>query len=160
MNVKIVPDSRPIRNCHTAALRLSAFICGSLALLAQADVTAKGAWVRGTVPAQTTTGAYVTFTSTADAKVVGAGSPVAGMVEIHESTIKNGVNQMNAVDAVVLPAGKAVELKPGGMHVMLMGLSGPLKPGDKVPLTFTIEDKGGKRTRLEVKAEVRPIGAR
>jgi copper(I)-binding protein len=67
---------------------------------------------------------------------------------------------MSAVESVPLPAGKAVELKPGGLHVMLMGLANPLKPGDKVPLTFTIEDKGGKRTQLDVSAEVRPIGAR
>ena len=129
-------------------------------LVAHAEVTAKDAWVRGTVPAQTSTGAYVTFSSTTEAKVVKAATPIAKIVEIHESTIRNGVNQMNAVESVALPAGKAVELKPGGLHVMLMGLANPLKPGDKVPLTFTIEEKGGKRTQLEVKAEVRPLGAR
>ena len=127
---------------------------------ALAEVTAKGAWVRGTVPAQTSTGAYITFSSTADAKVVKAASPIAKIVEIHESTLKAGVNHMNAVESVPLPAGKAVEFKPGGLHVMLMGLASPLKPGDKVPLTFTIEEKGGKRTQLEVSAEVRPISAR
>ena len=160
--VKVVADRRGVvRNVSIRTyLRLSAFICGSFALTALAQVTAKDAWVRGTVPAQTSTGAYVTLSSTADAKVVRAASPVAKIVEIHESTVKNGVNQMNAVEVLQLPAGKAVELKPGGLHVMLMGLANPLKPGEKVPLTFTIEDKGGKRTQLEVSAEVRPIGSR
>jgi copper(I)-binding protein len=111
------------------------------------------------VPAQTSTGAFVTLTSTTDAKVVGAASPAAAMVEIHESMTHGGVNHMNAVDAVALPAGKAVSLKPGGHHVMLMGLVKALKPGDTVPITFTIEEKG-KRTQLEVKAEVRPLGSR
>ena len=143
-----------------SALRLSALICGSLALAAQAEVTAKDAWVRGTVPAQTTTGAFVTLTSTTDAKVVGAASPAAKTAEIHESMTHGGVNHMHAVEAVALPAGKAVQLKPGGHHVMLMGLARPLAPGDTVPITFTIEEKGGKRTQLEVKAEVRPLGAR
>jgi copper(I)-binding protein len=128
--------------------------------IANAEVTAKDAWVRGTVPAQTSTGAFLTLTSTVDAKVLGASSPVAKTVEIHESMVHGGVNHMHAVDAVALPAGKAVSLKPGGHHVMLMGLAKPLKVGDTVPLTFTIEEKGGKRTQLEVKAEVRPIATR
>lgn len=126
--------------------------------LAHAEVTAKDAWVRGTVPAQTSTGAFVTLTSSVDAKVVGAASPIAKMAEIHESMTMGGVNHMHEVEAVALPAGKPVQLKPGGYHVMLMGLAKALKPGDVVPLTFTIEEKGGKRTRLEVKAEVRPLG--
>ena len=63
-----------------------------------------------------------------------------------------------AVESLSLPAGQRVELKPGGYHVMLEGLARPLAAGDKVPLTFTIEDRSGKRTTLEVKAEVRPLG--
>ena len=113
--------------------------------------------MRGTVPAQTTTGAFMTITSTAEAKLVGAASPVAKMVEIHESMMHGGTAQMHEVQAVALPAGKAVELKPGGHHVMLMGLAKPLKPGDTVPITLTIEEKG-KRSKLEVKASVRPLG--
>jgi copper(I)-binding protein len=58
----------------------------------------------------------------------------------------------------VLPAGKRVELKPGGLHVMLVGLARPLGAGDRVALTFTIEDRQGRRTQLEVSAEVRPLG--
>jgi copper(I)-binding protein len=59
---------------------------------------------------------------------------------------------------VALPAGKAVQLKPGGHHVMLMGVSKALKAGDTVPITLTIEEKG-KRSTLEVKAAVRPLGS-
>ena len=125
-----------------------------------AEVTAKDAWVRGTVPAQTSTGAFVTLTSTTDAKVVGVASPVAKIAEIHESMTMGGVNHMHEVESVALPAGRAVQLKPGGHHVMLMGLAKPLGVGETVALTFTIEEKGGKRTRLEVKAEVRPLGGR
>jgi copper(I)-binding protein len=123
-------------------------------------VTATDAWVRGTVPAQTSTGAFVTLTSTVDAKILGASSPAAKTVEIHESMTMGGVNHMHAVEAVELPAGKPVSLKPGGHHVMLMGLAAPLKVGDNVPITFTLEEKGGKRTRVEVRAEVRPLGSR
>ena len=125
---------------------------------AHAEVTVKDAWVRGTVPAQTTTGAFMTVTSTTEAKIVGAASPVAKMVEIHESMMHGSTAHMQEVTAVALPAGKAVQLKPGGHHVMLMGVAKPLKPGETVPITLTIEEKG-KRSTLEVKATVRPIGS-
>ena len=126
--------------------------------VAHAEVTVKDAWVRGTVPAQTTTGAFMTITSTAEAKLVGAASPVAKMVEIHESMMHGSTAHMQEVTAVPLPAGKPVQLKPGAHHVMLMGVSKPLKPGETVPLTLTIEEKG-KRSTVEVKAAVRPIGS-
>jgi hypothetical protein len=138
---------------------LLAFVV-ALPSIARSEVTAKDAWVRGMVPAQTTTGAFVTLTSTVDAKLIGVSSPVAKMTGIHETKMTGGTNQMQEVEALELPAGKAVELKPGGHHVMLMDMPKAVKPGDTVPLVFTIEDRGGKRVRLEVKAEVRPLGAR
>jgi periplasmic copper chaperone A len=138
----------------------SVFICGCLAfaLNAAAAVTATDAWVRGTVPAQRTTGAFVTLHSTEDAKLVGVASPIAKSVQIHESEMANGVMRMKAVDFVALPAGKRVELQPGGYHVMLLGLVRPLGAGDSVALTLTLEDKSGKRSTLDVDAEVRPLG--
>jgi periplasmic copper chaperone A len=123
-----------------------------------AAVTATDAWVRGTVPAQKTTGAFITLQSTEDAKLVGVSTPAAKAAEIHESTQSQGVMHMHAVDEVPLPAGKRVELKPGGFHVMLVDLSKPLVEGDSVPLTLTIEDKQGKRSQVQVRAPVRPLG--
>jgi len=138
-------------------MRFLAALCAAACMLAHGEVTVKDAWVRGTVPAQTTTGAFMTITSTTEAKLVGAASPVAKMVEIHESMMHGSTAHMQEVAAVALPAGKAVSLKPGGHHVMLMGVDKPLKPGDTVPITLTIEEKG-KRSKVEVKATVRPIG--
>jgi copper(I)-binding protein len=63
------------------------------------------------------------------------------------------------VPALELPAGKAVELKPGGYHLMLMDLKATLKAGDTVPLTLVVEGKDGKRETLEVKAPVRALGS-
>jgi copper(I)-binding protein len=152
----------PLKRHHLARshLRSSAFMCGCicLSLNAAAAVTATDAWVRGTVPAQKTTGAFVTLESSGAAKVVGVRSPAAKTAEIHLSEQRGGVMHMHAVDALALPAGKRVELKPGGYHVMLMGLTRPLAAGEQVPLTFTIEDPQGRRTQLEVRAEVRPLG--
>ena len=137
------------------------FACLVLAaspLVVEAKVTATDAWVRGTVPAQKTTGAFLTLESSEDAKIVGVKSPAARSVEIHSSGMKDGVMHMHEMKALALPAGKRVELKPGGHHVMLMGLAKPLGEGDTVPLVFTIEDAKGKRTSLEVRAPVRPLG--
>ena len=139
-------------------LFLSAVIGGFLCSSALAEVTVKDAWVRGTVPAQKSTGAFLTITSTENAKLLGASSKIAKTVEIHESGMKDNVMHMRAVDFVPLPAGKPVELKPGGHHVMMMGLSAPVKEGEKVPLVLTIEDARGKRSQVQVEASVRPLG--
>jgi hypothetical protein len=150
----------PLRE-HVVTFRklLLGLFCAALALPALAEVAAADAWVRGTVSGQRSTGAFMTLTSTADTALVAAASPVAKVVEIHEMKMEAGVMQMRAMDKLALPAGKAVELKPGGYHVMLMGLAQPLKAGETVPITLTLEDRAGKRSSVEVKATVRPLSS-
>ena len=125
--------------------------------LAAAQVAVTDPWVRGTVTGQKATGAFMQLKSAADAALVAAASPVAKIVEIHEMKMEGGMMKMNAVDKLALPAGKAVDLKPGGYHVMLMDLVKPLKEGDIVPLQLTFEDKAGKKQTVEVKAVVQPL---
>lgn len=120
--------------------------------LAQVDVT--GAWVRATVPGQMGTGAFMTLTAKDGARIVGAESPVAGVVEIHEMKMEGGVMKMRAIDALELPAGKPVELKPGGYHVMLLDLKRALKAGEKVPLSLRIESHDRQLVTLPVEAVV------
>jgi len=125
-----------------------------------AQVTVKDPWVRATVPAMKATGAFMQITSAQDARLVEAKSPVAGIIEIHEMAMEKNVMKMRALaDGLVLPAGKVVELKSGGYHVMLMDLKQQMKEGDTVPLTLVIEGKDKKRTTIEVKAPVRPLAA-
>ena len=119
---------------------------------AAAQITVKDAWVRATVVQQKATGAFMQISSVADAKLVDAKSPVAGTVEIHEMKMDNNVMKMRAVSDVALPAGKTVELKPGGYHVMMMELKGQVKEGDIVPLTLVFEGRDKKRESVEVKA--------
>jgi len=127
---------------------------------AQAEVRVTEAWVRGTVPAQTVTGAFMTITSTEDAKIVKVASPIAKRAELHQSQMTGGVNHMHDVDAIALPAGKPVKLEAGGYHLMLMDVARPLKVGDTVQITFTVEGKGGKRSEVKVDAPVKPIDTR
>jgi copper(I)-binding protein len=126
-----------------------------IALAAQAQVQVGDPWVRATVAPQKATGAFMQLTSAKPAKVVAASSPVAEMVEIHEMKMEDGVMKMRAVDALPLPAGQAVALKPGSYHVMLMGLKQPIKVGETVPLTLTIEGDDKQRSTVEVKAQAR-----
>ncbi len=137
-----------MRHFFIAAALLASFA-------AQAQVKVADPWVRATVAPQKATGAFMQLTSEQAVKVVAASSPVAAVVEIHEMKMDDGVMKMRAVDALPLPAGQAVALKPGSYHVMLMGLKAPIKAGETVPLTLTVEGADGKRTAVEIKAEAR-----
>jgi len=143
------------------SIRLSAALLAAalFSLPAAAQVTVTDPWVRGTVQGQMATGAFMKLQSSKDARLVEARSPVAGVVEIHEMAMENNVMRMRAVKALELPAGRAVELKPGGYHVMLMDLKQQVKEGEVVPVTLVIE-AGGKRETVEVKATVRALTAR
>lgn len=138
------------------SIRYAAAVCAalSLALPAAAQVIVSDPWIRGTVPQQMATGAFMQLKSAKDAKLIEARSPAAGVVEIHEMTMENNVMRMRAVQALALPAGRMVELKPGGYHMMLMDLKQQMKEGEVVPVTLVVES-GGKRESIEVKAKVR-----
>jgi copper(I)-binding protein len=138
-----------------------ATLLATAAMAASAQTTVKDAWVRGTVPQQMATGAFAQITSAQGGRLVSAASPVAGVVEVHEMSMDGNVMKMRALPGgLALPAGKTVELKPGGYHVMLMDLKRPLKAGDTVPLTLVIEAADGKRETLQLQVPVKaPAGA-
>ena len=141
----------PIRLIASAALALTA-------IAAQAQTTVKEPWVRGTVAQQKATGAFMHLSSANGGKLVSASSPAAGVVEIHEMVMEGSTMKMRAIPGLDLPAGKSVELKPGGYHVMLMDLKAPLKAGDSVPITLSVQGKDGKKESIEVKAPVKALG--
>jgi copper(I)-binding protein len=122
-----------------------------------AQVAVSDAWVRATVAQQKSTGAFFQIKSMKKAKLISVSTPHAAMAEIHEMSMDNNVMKMREMDVLELPAGKQVELKPGGFHIMLMGLKKQAKVGDEVTLSLTVEDLDKKRQVLEVKAKVRAI---
>jgi len=145
---------KTIRLATLASLLLAA------AAAASAQTTVKDAWVRGTVAQQKSTGAFMQITSIQGGTLVSVQSPVAGVAAVHEMMMDGNVMKMRALGAgLELPAGKTVELKPGGYHVMLMDLKQPLASGDSVPLTLVVEGKDGKRETIEVKATVKALAA-
>jgi copper(I)-binding protein len=129
------------------------------ALPALAQVTVGEPWVRATVAQQKATGAFMTLTSTQGVSLVGASSPAAGVVEVHEMKMVDDVMRMRQITVLELPAGKPVALSPGGYHLMLLELKQPLKDGDKVPLTLEIEDAQKVRSKIVVEAPVKPLNA-
>ena len=150
----------PVRSILSAARKLLPAVVLLCVLPAHAaDVKIDDPWVRGTVAGQMATGAFMAITAKEGAALVSASSPVAGVVEIHSMKMEDGVMKMRPIPKLDLPAGEAVQLKPGGYHVMLMDLKQPLKTGEIVPITLKLEGKDKVVTTLEIKAEVRPLNA-
>ncbi len=113
-------------------LLFTAFLIATAAPAAFAQATVRDPWVRATVPQQKATGAVMRITSPQDARLVAASSPIAGAVEFHQMAMEKDVMKMRAVRAIALPAGKTVELKAGGYHVMLLELKRQVKEGETV----------------------------
>ena len=126
------------------------------AVKAPAAVKVEQAWVRPTVPGQQGTGGYMKLTAREGRRLVGAMSPVAGVAEVHEMKMDGNVMTMRAAGAIDLPAGRTVELKPGGLHLMLMDLKQPLAAGTSVPLTLVLKDGRGVESRVETLLLVSP----
>ncbi|MEW6703958.1 MAG: copper chaperone PCu(A)C [Pseudomonadota bacterium] len=134
---------------------LAAFAQTHAAGSAQAgNLKASGAWARVTVPGQTAGGAFVVLHNAGPAadRLIGGSTPVAQRVELHEMTMQGDVMKMREIPAIELPAGRSVELKPGGLHLMFMGLKAPMKTGDKVPVTLKFEKAGEMKLELPVQA--------
>ena len=137
-------------------------IAGLLAITAtawaQTTVKVEDAWVRGTVATQKATGAFMRLTPSTNARLVEANSPVAGVVEIHEMVLEKDIMKMRQIPGLDLAAGRTMELKPGGYHVMLMDLKQALKGGEQVPITLVFEDDAKKRFTQDIKASVTVLG--
>lgn len=148
---------------HTgkAALALAVTVVSMVGLAGSAwsQVTVSDAWVRGTVKGQSATGAFMSLKSPADVVLMRAESAVANKVEIHEMKMDGNIMRMKAVPQLEVPAGKTVNLGPGGYHVMLTGLKKPLAKGDKVTLKLSFEGRDKKSQVVEVQAEVRDLAA-
>ncbi|MFD0667883.1 copper chaperone PCu(A)C [Ramlibacter sp. MAHUQ-53] len=113
-----------------------------------------GAWIRTAVPGQSGTGAFMRLTAAESLTLVGVSTPVAGVSEIHEMKMDGDIMRMRPLPSLALPAGQAVELRPGGHHLMLTQLKVPLKAETRVPLTLVLRDARGAERRLELQVPV------
>ena len=139
-----------LRRTLLAATFFGALATTSPALHAQTALKVEGAWARPTVQGQDAGGGFLKITGGATAdKLVSASAAVSKTVELHSMVMEGDVMRMREIGVIDVPAGKTVELKPGGLHVMFIGIAQPLKNGDSFPLTLRFEKAG------EVKVEVK-----
>ncbi len=152
------PHGRGLRRLLCLALALALPCTPGAAAPAPPLVTAEDAWVRGTVEGQTGSGAYMRLTSREDAQLVGASSPVAEHVEIHEMRTVNDMMTMRRIERLALPARTPVALDHD-YHVMFIGLKHQLLPPQVVPITLQILDERGRRHAVRIDAPVRALNS-
>jgi periplasmic copper chaperone A len=136
-------------------LAAMAFVSGAAAWAqANAPVTVLAPWARATVQGQRTSGAFMTLEAREPVTLVGASSPVAGRAELHEMKLDGDVMRMREVDSLRVEAGKPLQLKPGGFHMMLVDLKAPLAPNTSIPLTLTFRTAAGEQRKLLLQVPV------
>lgn len=137
-----------------AAATLAAALASGAAMAHDDAVKAEGAWARASVQGQKATGAFMRLTAKDSTRLVRVESPAAGVTEVHEMKMEGDIMKMRAVPGLDLPAGKTVELKPGGYHVMLQDLKAPLMKDTSVPLTLVFQDAKGVESKLTLSVPV------
>ena len=119
------------------------------------SVQIENAYTRATVPGQMAAGGFMKIENKGGVDLlVSASSSVAGEVQLHEMAMEGNVMKMRQVKDIPVPAGGAVELKPGGMHLMFMSIKAPLTAGETVPVKL----KFAKAGEVEVKMPVNAMG--
>ena len=143
---------------------LAAVMVACLGLSAQANdlpvgegqigaITIKGAWSRATPPGAVAGVAFFTIVNNGaeDDTLVSAAADVAKTVELHSHVMEGDIMRMRQVPTIAVPAGQAVALQPGGLHVMLIDLKQPLQMDASYPLTLTFKRAGSVTVTVPVK---------
>jgi copper(I)-binding protein len=147
----MMPFEKRVR-CMTSVARA----CAVLLLWAGAAGAAEppaiaDAWVRATPPGARTAAAYLTVTSTdASDRLLGAATTAAAAIEIHTHVVEAGMSRMVRLPELALPAGEAVRLEPGGLHLMLLDLREPLAAGTKVAIALRFAAAGAIEIEVPV----------
>jgi len=120
-------------------------------------IKVENAYTRATVPGQQVAGGFMKIENKGASvdQLLSASSPVAGEVQLHEMAMEGNVMKMRQVKDIAVPAGGAVELKPGGLHLMFMNIKAPLTAGETIPIKL----KFAKAGELEVKMPVNAMGS-
>lgn len=143
-------------------LRIALLLTAGLAIATPASaadaVRVVNAWARATVPGQKVAGVYMEIVSPVDARLTGVSFHLAKAAEVHSMKIEGGTMKMRPLKSLDLPAGKPVKLEPGGLHVMLFDLERPLRAGEKLPMTLTVEFAGQRMRDVGIEVTVRKGG--
>ena len=131
------------------ALAASLAVAGA-AVAQTGQLEISGAWARATPGKAENGAAYLTIQSPTADRLVSASSPVAKKAELHTMSMQGMVMKMRPLAGLDIPAGEPVTLKPGGDHIMLLGLNQPLREGQTFPLTLTFEKAGARPVTVTV----------
>ncbi|WP_448203220.1 copper chaperone PCu(A)C [Azospirillum sp. sgz302134] len=146
-----------------ARIAAAALLLAAGPAFADGGIAVSDAWARAGTPGARTGAAFMTVTNggTESDRIVAAQSPVAEKAELHTHMMDNGVMKMRAVDAIEVSPGEPAVLRPGGLHVMLMGLKQPLTQGGHFPVTLTFAKAGAVTVDVAVQgaAAMGPAGA-
>jgi hypothetical protein len=141
------------RIARRAALGAAIALASAPAARAQGGVTVTSPWTRAAGAGATGVG-YMTLRNPGPAadRIVSARTPAARTVELHTHIREGDVMRMRPVPAIDLPPGQEVRLAPSGLHLMLIGLTAPLRQGERVPVTLVLERGGEIQLELSVEA--------
>jgi len=148
-----MPRRRPLLALLAATPALSVSADAAAQETRAGDLTVHQPWTRAA--GQGATGAGFLSISNRGAaadRLLSASSPAARAMELHTMVRDGDVMRMRAVEAIEVPPGQTVALRPGGLHMMLVGLSRPLREGETVPVTLRFERAGEVRVMLSVQA--------
>jgi copper(I)-binding protein len=131
-----------------------ALLC-SLSAISHAEIIAKSAYARETAPSATTSAVFVTLSNTDNSEValISASSTAAGTVELHDMIKEGDVMKMRHIERIVIPANGNIDLQPGGLHVMLFDLTGPLKEGQSISVQLNFSNQ----QRLTLDAPIKKV---
>ena len=117
------------------------------------NIKIEGAYTRSTVPGQKAAGGFMKIVDQGAAdQLISASSPIADEVQLHTMTMEDNVMKMRQVKSIDIPANGSVELKPGGLHIMIMGIKEPLAAGSSIPLKLKFAKAGEVEVKLPVNA--------
>ncbi len=141
-----------MRKLASLALAAALALPGSGAAAQKPSLEVTRAWSRATPPGTTVGAAYLVIDNRAKRadRLLSVSSPRASKVEVHATVHDVDTVRMKRVDPLHVGAGERLEMAPGGVHLMLMGLRSPLKEGQKVPLVLRFEVAGELRTEASV----------
>ncbi len=138
----------------------AAALLASSPALAAPGIAVDHPWIRATPPGAITAAGYMVLNNrgaTAD-RLMGGATDAARNVTIHQTVVSQGVAKMSATPSLAIGAGRAIAFKPGGYHLMLVGLKAPLTVGQVVKVTLTFERGGAMTVPFVVEQPAAPMG--
>ena len=136
------------------ALCAAALLIAGAAAAQTTAVAVTEIWARASPGKADNGAAYLTIEAPTTDRLTGVSTPVAKKAELHmmtmERTTDGGVMRMRPLAGIDLPPGRKITLKPGGAHIMLVGLNQPLRPGQSFPLTLHFEKAGDSEVTVAI----------